>query len=408
MPAKTLDAKLQLLRDDPSANVFILADAKDADMAFGISAPGRSPEHHAAEAKFRSLDEYRNIIRENTEQGLVDIMLMSASTNEVLAIQQGLFRDSHVTPAIRANDTTDIWLAGSGRYSEEKSRPFRTAALDFAMCGKSACDPGEPVVGSNLGLYSVTFNNEVDADARSLEAYGEFRREAEAKGFRHFLEVFAPNAPTKPIPDVGRYLNDMIVRTLAGIAGAQRPLFLKIPYMGPKAMEELAGFDSKLVVGILGGSAGTTFDAFQQLSEARKYGARVALYGRMINQSEHQLSFIKHLRAIADGQLEPAEAVRSYHGALQGLGIKPYRSLDIDLGSTLREANYSGGSSKPRPGTVPARQNAAPARASNGSGTANAGTDTPDFASMTPAEKVKWNLKRWDRVLGQQSPNGSN
>jgi hypothetical protein len=163
MPVKSLDAKLQMLRENPSADVFILADAKDADMAFGISAPGRSPEHHASEARFRSLDEYRQIIRENTQQGLVDIMLMSASTNEVLAIQEGLVRDSHVTPAIRANDTTDIWLAGSGRYSEEKSRPFRTAALDFAMCGKSACDPDEPVIGADLGLYSVTFNNEPTA-----------------------------------------------------------------------------------------------------------------------------------------------------------------------------------------------------------------------------------------------------
>lgn len=170
-------------------------------------------------------------------------------------------------------------------------------------------------------------------------------------------------------------------------------------------MEELASFDSKLVVGILGGSAGTTFDAFHQLWEARKHGARVALYGRMINQSEHQLTFIKHLRAIADGQLEPAEAVKSYHGALQGLGIRPYRPLDVDLSSTSREANYSGGSSKPRPGTVPARQAAAPSHASNGSSGSNG---TPDFASMTPAEKVKWNLKRWDRVLGPQSPEGSN
>ncbi len=399
MSTKSLDTKLRQLAENPSADVFIIADAKDADMAFGISAPGKSPEHHASEAKFRSLDEYRKIIRENTRQGLVDIMLMSASTNEVLAIQEGLFANSHVTPAIRANDTTDIWLAGTGKYSEEKSVPFRTAALDYAMCGKSVCDPDEPVVGADLGLYSVTFNNEVDADTRTLEAYGKFRQEAEAKGFRHFLEVFAPNAPTKPIPDLGRYLNDMIVRTLAGIAGKQRPLFLKIPYMGARAMEELSSFDSKLVVGILGGSAGTTFDAFFQLWEARKYGARVALYGRMINQSEHQLTFIKHLRAIADGQLEPAEAVKSYHGALQGLGIKPYRSLEEDLGSTLREANYSGGAGKP----APKPQSVKPAAvASARSASSNS---EPDFESMTPAEKVQWNLKRWDRVFGTN--NGS-
>ncbi len=388
MTAKSLDTKLRMLAENPSADVFIIADAKDADMAFGISAPGKSPEHHAAEANFRSLDEYREIIRENTRQGLVDIMLMSASTNEVLAIQEGLFADSHVTPAIRANDTTDIWLAGTGRYAEEKSVPFRSAALDFAMCGKSACDSDEPVIGSDLGLYSVTFNNEVDADTRTLNAYSVFRKEAEAKGFRHFLEVFAPNAPAKPIPDLGRYLNDMIVRTLAGIAGAQRPVFLKIPYMGPRAMEELASFDSTVVVGILGGSAGTAFDAFHQLWEARKYGARVALYGRMINQSEHQLTFIKHLRAIADGQFAPVEAVKSYHGALQGLGIKPYRSLEDDLGSSLRDSSYSGGTSKKA-----AAQASAPASHASVDG-------TPDFASMTQAEKVQWNLKRWDRVFG--------
>ena len=37
---KSLDAKLAALKADPSARVFILADAKDADMAFGVRAPG--------------------------------------------------------------------------------------------------------------------------------------------------------------------------------------------------------------------------------------------------------------------------------------------------------------------------------------------------------------------------------
>ena len=62
-------------------------------------------------------------------------------------------------------------------------------------------------------------------------------------------------------------------------------------------MEQLAGYDSRLIVGILGGTSGTTFDAFHQLWEAKKHGARAALYGRMINNSEHQLTFIEHLRA---------------------------------------------------------------------------------------------------------------
>ncbi len=67
------------------------------------------------------------------------------------------------------------------------------------------------------------------------------------------------------------------------------------------------------------------------LWEAKKYGARAALFGRKINNSEDQLSSVKILRAIADGQLEPEEAVREYHGELEKLGIKPDRSLQDDL-----------------------------------------------------------------------------
>ena len=66
-------------------------------------------------------------------------------------------------------------------------------------------------------------------------------------------------------------------------------------------MEELVQLDPHLVVGILGGGAGTTYDAFKLLAEAQKYGARAALYGRKINNAEHQLSFIAFLRLIADG-----------------------------------------------------------------------------------------------------------
>ena len=96
-------------------------------------------------------------------------------------------------------------------------------------------------------------------------------------------------------------------------------------YHGPKAMEELVHYDPHLVVGILGGSAGTTYDAFKLLSEAKKYGARVALFGRKINNAENQLAFIHFLRLIADGEISAEEAVRAYHGVLQKLGIKPHR-----------------------------------------------------------------------------------
>ena len=89
-----------------------------------------------------------------------------------------------------------------------------------------------------------------------------------------------------------------------------------MPYYGPAAMEQLVNYDSTLIVGILGGSSGTTHDAFRMLWEAKKYGARAALFGRKINNSENQLIFVSFLRALADGHIAPDEAVRDYHGQL--------------------------------------------------------------------------------------------
>src|SRR5436190_21926571 len=89
---KSLDEKLARIHADPrGARDFILADAKDADMALSIGAPGRSPEAHPGEVRYRSLAEFRDIIVEIVEQKLVDIMLLSASTSEVLTIHRRLF-----------------------------------------------------------------------------------------------------------------------------------------------------------------------------------------------------------------------------------------------------------------------------------------------------------------------------
>src|SRR2546423_814606 len=104
---KSLDQKLANIHANPGgARDFILADAKDADMAAGLAAPGKD----AVTGKVRSLADYRDQMREIVRQGLVDIMLMSARTSEVLTIDERRFDNSRVTPAVRANDTTDIHL----------------------------------------------------------------------------------------------------------------------------------------------------------------------------------------------------------------------------------------------------------------------------------------------------------
>src|SRR5947208_4420443 len=270
-------------------------------------------------------------------------MLMSAHTNEILTIQQRLFENSRVTPAARANDTTDIHVMRGGKSPSQPALPFRTATLDHIQCGHVDCNSDERRRGANLGLYSITYQNDNVIDREALERYKEFRIEAERKGFRHFLEVFDPNRPESVEPGkLGGFINDAIVRTLGGVTSKGRPIFLKIVYHGPKAMEELVAYDPHLVVGILGGSAGTTYDAFKLLSEAKKYGARVALFGRKINNAENQLAFIRFLRLIADGEISAEEAVRAYHAVLQKLDIKPQRTLDEDMQLQTNVMNYAG------------------------------------------------------------------
>src|SRR5437867_2590441 len=187
MHAKSLDQKLARIHADAhGAKDFILADAKDADMALAIGAPGRSPEAHSGELRYRTLQEFRDIIGQIVEQALVDIMLMSASTSEVLTIHKRIFEKSPVTPAARVNDTTDIHVVRGSKYPTQPSLPFRTATLDHLQCGHLDCKTEERTLGVDLGLYSITFNNDAVLDREALEQYKQFRHEAERKGFRHF------------------------------------------------------------------------------------------------------------------------------------------------------------------------------------------------------------------------------
>jgi hypothetical protein len=345
---KSLDVKLNRIRTGKATREdFIIADAKDADMAFGITAPGPNrsgscPHGYDSSAGcYKTLEEYLTQIRSVIKQGLVDIMLMSASNLERLAIREGLFKTSHITPAARANDTTDVWVARGGRYLQEPSRHFRSATLDHIKYGKLENHHSKPHTGADLGLYSVTFTNNLEWDYAALEAFHDFRIEAERKRFRYFLEVFNPNVdPGFDPKEVGGFLNDNIIRCLAGVTETGRPVFLKIPYNGPGPLEELVSYDPGLVVGVLGGSSGTTRDAFQLIHDAQKYGAKVALFGRKINLSEHPLAFITYLRAITDGQISPEEAVKAYHGDMQSAGITPIRPLAEDNQLTDNTLSY--------------------------------------------------------------------
>ncbi|MDE2327402.1 MAG: hypothetical protein KGK13_06030 [Rhodospirillales bacterium] len=315
-----LDAKLARIRAGKyRPSDFIIADAKDGDMGPSITAAGPKRERDGSWTRHRTRAEFLDQVRAIVAQDIVDIMLVSASNLEVLAAQ-GTFAGSAVKPAIRANDTTDIWRMRGATYHLAASRPFRTA--DLAQAARL----------TDLGLYSMTFCNDIETDLAALDAFAAFRADARAAGFTYFLEVFNPNIACGIDPEqIPFYVNDCIHRCLAGVMQADRPQFLKIPYNGPKALEELASYDPSLIVGVLGGSAGTTRDTFELLHQAERYGARVALFGRKINLAEDPLAIVSLMREVASGAVSPEEAVEAYHGTLQAQGIAPTRPLADDL-----------------------------------------------------------------------------
>ena len=320
--SKTLDEKLARIRAGRyTAKDFIIADAKDGDMALGVGTAG--PELDAEgkpTGKMRPLKVYRDAMETMVASGEVDVMLTSLSSAEYLT-RRGVYADTAITPAVRLNDGSDIWHWRGADYKHLPTVPFRTARLDRV----------KPV--SDLGLYAVTFFNDLDQDRRTLDAYSAFRDEASAAGVRHFLEVFNPQFEVKTTgADFATYNNDAIARCLAGVSVQERPEFLKVVYNGPAATEALAAYDPEnIIVGILGGASSTTRDTFELIKQAEKYGARVALFGRKIFFAEDAQEIVRTMRLLLEEDVSPEEAVKLYHDKLGKAGIRPKQSLEKDL-----------------------------------------------------------------------------
>ncbi len=315
-----LNGKLSRIREGSYCPAdFIIADAKDAEMGGGIGALGVVADGDGATRPVTAAD-YRAAMVRMMESGLVDIMLTSLSSAEALDAA-GAFGSTDVTPAIRLNDATDIWGFRGATYRGSAAIPFRTARLDQAR----RC--------AGLGLYAVTFYNDRDLDVATLTAYREFRQRAGQVGMAHFLEVFNPAfAINTGDAELGAFINDAIVRCLAGVAADERPLFLKMQYNGARAMAELASHDpGNLIVGVLGGAAGTTRDTFELVAQTERFGGRVALFGRKIYEAEDAVEIVRLMRAVVEGDIGTVAAVKTYHASLAGSDIRPARPLDEDL-----------------------------------------------------------------------------
>ena len=271
-------------------------------------------------SRYNPIQVYRDDMLKIMESDLVDIMLTSLSSAEVLT-QQGAYANTEITPAVRLNDTTDIWVGRGAAYESQPALPFRTARLDRVnqfqiwVCTQS---PSTMICIRIIALWRNTLV---------------FRDEASAKGIRHFLEVFNPKTQVvTPGADFGSYNNDAVVRCLAAVSKHDRPLFLKAAYNGPAATEEIASYDPEnLIFGILGGGAGTTRDCLELIRQAERYGARVALFGRKIYYAEDSVTMVTAMRRTIEEKLDSVEATKAYHADLEKLGISPFRELNADL-----------------------------------------------------------------------------
>jgi hypothetical protein len=316
---RSLDRKLANIKAGRyTPDDFIIADAKDGDIGFGRASPVPDPNDPS---RFTPRATHLQNIRDMTQSGLVDIMLMSASTAERLS-NEGLFKGSDVTPAIRLNDTTDIWSARGGRYREEPSRHHRTARVDQAR----------DIV--DLGLYSVTFSNQRDIDAENAEAYSAFRAEAAAHKMRHFLEVFNPafDIRLSGKADMGAFINDNIVRTLAGVDGSGLPEV-------PEAAVQRAARDGG--AGLLRPGPSDRRHPRRSSRYCPRY-VRVAEPGRALRRPRRPLRPQDSPRRVAarhrppdarsrGPERDPREAVKAYHGALQNKKIRATRELSDDI-----------------------------------------------------------------------------
>ena len=106
-PEKSVDRKLANIRSGRyTPEDFIVADAKDGDMAFGLLAPGPK-----ADGTLKVKADYLDAITAMTRSGLVDVMLLSASSAETLN-RKGVFDGSAVT-AGRPDERHDRHLDGT-------------------------------------------------------------------------------------------------------------------------------------------------------------------------------------------------------------------------------------------------------------------------------------------------------
>ena len=189
-----LDGKLARIRSGAYArNNFVLAAALDSENGPGIQ--GAGPARSGEPGKWRTREEFIDGVEAVIKQDIVDIMLVSASNLERL-VARDAFAGTGVKPAIRANDATDIWVV-RGSTLPEASRRGRSAPPRCRACARAGATPhpNAKIALTDLGLYSVTFSSDLDADLASLRGLQRIPRRRGGQRLPLFPRSVQPQRP---------------------------------------------------------------------------------------------------------------------------------------------------------------------------------------------------------------------
>jgi len=301
----------------------LLVFAGDALAAGGLRGLGRVFEK--GRARPRRQAEFLQLCRDLTADGAIDGCLLTPADAEQLAVEEGLFRSTPITPLVRLNAETSIWNPRHGQYQHQRAQPFTTVSFGAEWPETAYCTTSTNTTLSGglechvrLGLYSITLNNDVEADRRTLLAYLEFARSvAEHPQFEHFLEVFLPNVnlPGMDNEKRGQYVADSIVRTLSWLQKHQRPRFIKTAYTTAATWKELCDFDPTLIIGALGGARVSARKTMELAHNVATNGGRAILFGRSIFDDENPRAMCRALRAVLDRTASVDEAFLTYQKA---------------------------------------------------------------------------------------------
>jgi hypothetical protein len=296
----------------------IFVFAADPLASAGIQGLGQvqDPSPH-----YRTRPEFLELQRALVEDGSLDGLLMTPADAEVLALEEGLFANTHITPIVRMNSETGIWNPRYGVYQSQHSMPFQTVFPEDTRAYCEALIAPALACEVRLGLYSITLNNDVQADQRMLNAYVQFAHWlGETEGFDHILEVFLPNVKIPGLDEEkrGMYIADSIVRTMSYLRKHQRPRFIKTAYTTAQVWSDLTQFEPALIIGALGGPRQNARRTLQLAHDVVRNGGRAILFGRSVFDERDPIGIVQALRRVLDGTVSPEDAHSEYSNSRNG------------------------------------------------------------------------------------------